>query len=186
MGIGFVLIFWLMVSSLVGLVIGVIVGVFANSAKTGTITAFSIFVLIPSVFMAPYFYVNLPRSADYHWQQEFGAPPDKGFVFTDVNASFSTDFYGRVFWLNVDTDALETFAADNGFELTLKDLQNDGRKKGSDGWGKTKFSGACESVYFYVNDKHFQYQDSDYNKPEAWIRHCPQTGETQVLIVDVD
>jgi hypothetical protein len=180
----FDLILWFILACFIAPVMGILVGTYTGDGKLGFIAGLGALIVLPTFFWGIPTISKLMETPEDAWEREFGTPPPTSFTFQNHMATANLGLYGRAFWFTATTNSLERFAASKGFVIKEKrgDAGEDSTNRPS-GWYATAFSPTCDFVHRYEAPDYFKDQQPSYPRQEAWIRHCPSSGETQVMVI---
>lgn len=184
MGLGFVLLFWLIIGSFLGLLLGGLTKFLTGNLRIGLAVGCASSIAPPLLMVATILFQNRDQPPEGYWHDAFGTAPPASIAFTDAEVSFTNDSGGRAFWFTTDPTTIVNFASSYNF-VFVSSAPDGGVKRSTGYWGWTPvaFSSACEQVDRYEAPTYWKESGS---LRLAQLRYCPNTGEGEILLVWVD
>lgn len=147
---------------------------------TGCLTA----IVFPFAFFGVLALVNALKPHESHWEEELGYPPPKSIVITASEVGDGFDYHERAFWFNTNASVLEEFANHENFLVT--------NKKGDPtavywlGERPVSFSQNCTYTIEYESPDYFERHPTVLSRGHAYLKYCPETGESLLTIFALD
>ena len=189
MGLGIVIIGWVLVGAMLGAVAGTVVGLLVGlwrgrtaELKAGAATAVVAAPLPAAMLLASLLWGNVTGTGESEWSDEFGAEAPDGVSSVTIEKSITNEVYRKRFSFQATRDAVEQVAKQHGFQQ-VEALQPEPGKSVSFFWRTTLgFSAACPLYQAYRAPGYFQARGRRHAFEDVGMDYCPTTREAHIYI----